>query len=88
MDKAKRQRTLCLSNFTRNLNVLNKLIDDSAPETLVTPQYEKLKECWGLLELAHNQFIGETDIVDIETDKDGLPYIDAPIEKYTGVLKR
>ena len=66
--------------------MLNKLIDDSSPETVVTPQFEKLKECWGSLEMAHDQFIGETDIVDIETDKDGLPYIDAPTEKYTAVL--
>ena len=35
---------------------------------LVTPQYEKVKECWLNLEEAH----AATDIEIIETDQDGL----------------
>ena len=47
----------CLSKFTRNYNILIQRIDDESPESLVTPQYEKVKECWLSLEDAHDDFI-------------------------------
>ena len=80
---------LALRNFTRNLNQLNDLLDESAPPALVTPQYDKVKKCWERLEDAHDAFISVVDDndMDIETDKDGLSYIDDPNAKYNTMLK-
>ena len=83
-----KKRTACLSKFTRNYNILIQRIDDESPESLVTPQYEKVKECWLSLEDAHDDFIAATDIEDIETDPKGLVYIDAPNNNYQQALKR
>ena len=85
----KKERTLALRNFTRNLNQLNDLLDESAPPSLVTPQYDKTKKCWERLEDAHDAFINVVDDneMDIETDKDGLAYIDDPTTKYNAMLK-
>ena len=85
----KKERMLALRNFTRNLNQLNDLLDESAPPALVTPQYDKVKKCWERLEDAHDAFISVVDDndMDIETDKDGLSYIDDPNAKYNTMLK-
>ena len=73
----KKLRTLCLSKFTRNFNLLTQSIDNESPESIVTPQYEKMRECWLKLEEAHDDFIAATDMEDIETQPEGLKYIDA-----------
>ena len=66
----KKQRSACLYKFTRNYNLLIEAINDASPESGVTPQFEKLKECWFKLEEAHDDFITATDI-DIENDAGG-----------------
>ena len=83
----KKQRSVALSNFTRNLNTFNGLLDDAAPRVLVTPQFNKLQGCWEKLEEAHDKFMEATDI-DIDTDKDGLAYIDGPSERHQAALYR
>ena len=84
----KKKRSACLSKFTRNYNILIQRIDDQSPVSLVTPQYDKVKECWLNLEDAHDNFIAATDIEDIENDPEGLKYIDAPNKNYETALKR
>ncbi len=71
MEKAKKDRTVARSNFTRNFNSLSSMINDSAEKVIVEEQFNKFKGCWGKLETAHDAFIEATDI-DIESDKDGL----------------
>ena len=66
----RKKRTTELSNFTRNINKLNRLLDEAAPSVLVTPQFEKVKDCYGKLKYARNEFLAATNI-NIENDKDG-----------------
>ena len=86
----KRERSSALRNFTRNLNLLNELFDDAAGNSLVTPQYNKVKSCWERLEEAHDEFMAKADetAMDIETDPMGYPYIDDASGKYNKMLKR
>ena len=84
----KRKRISSLSKFTRNFNLLTKGIDDASPESLVTPQFEKMKDCWLELEEAHDDFIAATDIEDIENDPEGLKYMDTPFANYQEALKK
>ena len=69
----KRERSSALRNFTRNLNLINDLFDDAAGNSLVTPQYNKVKSCWERLEEAHDKFMAKADetAMDIETDPMG-----------------
>ena len=83
----KKQRSACLYKFTRNYNLLIEAINAVSPESVVTPQFEKLKECWSKLEEAHDNFITATDI-DIENDAGGAAYIDAPGKNYQNAVKR
>ena len=82
----KKKRTRALSNFTRNFNAFQSLLDESAPSILVDPQYAKFKDAWEKLEVAHDDFLAETDI-DIETDKDGESYLNEPTTRYQNIMK-
>ena len=84
---AKKQRTVALRQFTRNLNHLTKLLEDASPAVLVTPHFDKFQGSWTKLEEAQDNFIELTDI-DIETDKDGLDFMDDPSERYQQALVR
>ena len=86
----KKERTIAKGNLTRNVNQLSELLDEDAPLAMVSPQYDKVKKCWERLEVAHDAFISAVDeeAMDIETDKDGLSYIDAPNATYKAVVKR
>ena len=86
-NQEKKKRTQALSNFTRNINVLHSLLDDTAPSVLVNPQFEKVRNCWEKLELAHDDFIAATDI-DIEAEKDGIAFMNGPDERHQDVLRR
>ena len=86
-DLAKRKRILELSNFTRNLNKLIKYIDEGAPGSMVNPQYEKMQDCYEKLEAAHNDYLAVADI-DIETDKDGIKYMDGPDKRHEEAVSR
>ena len=70
-DAAKRRRTQALSNFTRTVNTLNGLLDNSAPLSLVNKQYEKLSNCWEILEKAQDSYV-EIAPIDIMSDPGGL----------------
>ena len=87
---AKRERSTALRNFTRNLNLLSELFDESAGNALVTPQFEKVKSCWEKLEDAHDKFMSTVDdsSMDLDTDPEGYLYIDDATGKYNKVLKR
>ena len=62
----KKKRTQSLSKFTLNVNKLTKLINNNAPLELVRPQYEKVQECWNILEEAHDTYLEEIDEEDLE----------------------
>ena len=83
----KKQRAILLKNFTKYLNTFNELLDDESPTTLVSPQFEKLKGCLEKLEDAQDAFLAVTEI-DIETDKDGLSFIDEHNDKFKAAMKR
>ena len=85
-DAAKKTRTQHLKQFTRNANLLQELLDQHAPSEIVAPQYEKFSICWDKLEEAHEAFISATDMDDIETNKDGYPYLDAPSKTYKDLM--
>ena len=91
--EGKRKRTNAKSNFTRNINKLNKLLDNVTQAALVTPQFEKVNKCYEELEKAHDEFLTVSDI-DIEVDKDGAAFMeeidethDAVVFRYSAFLK-
>ena len=86
-DVFKKKRTQALSKFTRAYNELIQQIDDSAPAILTTPQFEKVEACWEKLEDAQDDFIENTDI-DIDTDPQGIQYLDEPGQRHALGLKR
>ena len=87
-EKAKRDRSTALRNFTRNLNTLNELFKEADIGNLVTPQYEKVKVCYEKLEDAQDAFISAADQgMDIDNDPDGYPYMDDASAKYNAMLK-
>ena len=81
----KKQRTLALRNFLRNVNSLIDMLDGGVPEVIVTPQYEKFQACWEKLEAAQDAFLNVTD-VDVETDPSGFAYIEEPTQQYRRVV--
>ena len=87
MADERRKRTNAKSNFTRKYDILDQLINDSAQSFLVTEQYEKMKTCFNKLEETHDEFIDKSDI-DIETDADGIKFIEDQQIKYNEILKR
>ena len=84
----KKNRTKALGNFTRQFNGFQTLLAESAPSVLVDPQYEKFKDAWEKLETAHDEFLAETDIEEIETHKDGITYLDEPSTRYQTIMKQ
>ena len=82
---AKKKRTQSLSKFTLNVNKLTKLINNNAPLELVRPQYEKVQECWNILEEAHDTYLEEIDEEDLEGAR-GLAYLDKPGDDHSTVL--
>ena len=85
-DLSKKKRTQALKQFTRNANLLQGFLDDQSASEIVAPQYEKFRTCWDQLEDAHETFIDETDMANIETDKDGFPYLDVPGQQYKELM--
>ena len=84
-DQEKKKRTTEKSSFTRSINKLNKLFDANASLSLVTEQFEKVKNWYDRLETAHNEFLLATDI-DIENDADGEAYVNESDSKYEDAL--
>ena len=84
-EAAKKKRTQSLSKFTLNVNKLTKLINNNAPLELVRPQYEKVQECWNILEEAHDTYLEEIDENDLE-GAGGLAYLDKPGDDHSTVL--
>ena len=83
----KKKRITALSNFTRANNIFKSLIADKASAVLVTPQFQKVNSYWEKLEVAHDEFIEATDLDNIETDKDGMLYMEAPGEEYAATVR-
>ena len=83
---AKRLRITALSNFTRNLNKLKKFIDSSAGATIVTPQYERVIQCWTKLEDSHDTFLEAATDIDLETHDEWIKYLDEPGERYGEIM--
>ena len=91
-DQEKKRRTIALRNFSRSTGTLTNLLDKNQPSAVVMPEvnkhWEKVTECWDKLQSAHDAFLEETDIVDLETNKDGFPYLDASTVTYNGLLTK
>ena len=85
-EDAKRKRQVALGKFTRNVNHLTQLIDDNAPQNLVDPQYEKVKDAWENLESAHDAYL-ENDDVDLNA-AGGQDYLDDPGGRHSAVMLR
>ena len=75
----KKQRTVALRNFLRNMKSLIDMLETESPEELVLPQYQKFQACWEKLEAAQDAFLTVTEL-DVETDPNGFAYIDEPTE--------
>ena len=89
MEAAKRNRSSALSNFTRTVNSVNKLITNEAPLSLVKPRFEKVLECWEILEKAQDSFIQMADEkIDIETDPLGVQYLDTATDNLDDLMAR
>ena len=84
--KEERVRTQAKKNFTTSVNSFNILHGDSPTLDLLSKAFDKVQLCWDRLESAQNEFIEVTNIVDIENDPKGLPYLDESEQKYQDVL--
>ena len=84
----KRKRSAAKGKFTRQETHLRELIDNAAAKAIVTPQYEKFVQCWNSLEEAHDNYMEKADDIDIETDDEGLKYLDDPSERYRALVSR
>ena len=82
----RKARIQALSNFTRSANNFDLLITDDAPPDLVVPAFQKVDKQWEKLEAAHDAFILEADI-DIETDPQGVQYLDSPGTRHGGIVR-
>ena len=80
--------TVALANFTRQVNFFHSLAEkENAQECLVTSQYEKVVTCWEKLEAAQDCFL-EKSAIDIESDPDGLVFLNEPEGRYLSVTSR
>ena len=83
----KKMRSHSLSNFTRNANKLEQLMNKFSSLAVVTPQFEKLMKCWDKLEEAHEEFISKSDIEDIVNDPDRSKYLDVPELRHKDLME-
>ena len=83
----KTKRIVAKSNLTRNINKLTKVLDVGASLDLVTEQFHKVRDCYGKLEQAHDDYLLVAEI-DISEDPDGIAYMNAPDASYEQVLER
>ena len=81
----KKRRSIALGGFTRSVNLLNTVINEKSPISVVTPKYDRVNEAWYKLEAAHDAFIEQTDI-DIEEHADGIKYLDKHTETFKKVV--
>ena len=80
-------RGQALGNLTRSIKKLNEHIGIPSPESIVTPLYEKMMNCWEKLEEAQDSFILVTDI-DVATDPDGEAYLTEPETRHSDAMKK
>ena len=90
-DQEKKRRTIALRNFTRSTGTLRGLIQANPnPSAVVLPEaakhWEKVTEHWDKLQSTHDDFLEKVDDIDLEKDKDGFPYLDAPTTTYNELL--
>ena len=86
-DVAKNKRSQALSNFTRTYNTLTPLLNNAnAPLTVVNPQFAKFQNCWEKLEAAQDVFIEHAMGIDVDTDPNGVKYLDEPGDRYSIAL--
>ena len=86
-DVAKKQRSQLLGNFTRAPKTLTPLLNTAdAPLTVVNPLFEKLQNCWEKLEAAQDTYIELVTDIDVDTDPNGVVYLDEPNDRYSNAL--
>ena len=89
--KQKKRPINALGNFTRSTGTLRSLIQaNPIPLAVVIPEaakhWEKVMGHWDKLQSTHDDFLEKVDNIDIEKDKDGFPYLDAPTATYNEIL--
>ena len=85
-EQEKKKRSTEKGSFSRSITKFNKLIAAAASLSLVTEQFDKVKNCYDRLESAHNEFLLATDI-DIENEDDGETYINESDRIYEDALE-
>ena len=86
-DVAKNKRSQALSNFTHVHNYLTPLLANTDnPPVLVDPQFAKLQLAWEKLEAAQDVYIEQATDIDVDTDKNGIAYLDDAGVRYTNAL--
>ena len=84
---AKNKRSQALSNFTRTHNIIEPLLANTdSPSVLVNSQFLKLQETWAKLEEAQDRYIELVTDFDVETDANGIAYLNDAGERYTNAL--
>ena len=84
---AKNKRSQTLSNFTRTHNIVEPLLANTdSPSVLVNSQFLKLQETWAKLEEAQDGYMELVTNIDVETDANGIAYLDDAGERYTKAL--
>ena len=84
----KRKRSAAKGKFTRQETHLKELIEGFAAKEIVAPQYEKFVQCWNSLEEAHDKYMEVAEDIDIETDDEGLKYLDDPSQRYRALVSK
>ena len=86
-DVAKNKRSQALSNFTRTYNTLIPLLNNAdAPPIVVNPQFTKFQNCLEKLETAQDTYIELVTDIDVDTDPNGVAYLDEPGVRYSTAL--
>ena len=86
-DVAKNKRSQALSNFTRTYNTLTPLLNNAnAPLTVVNPQFAKFQNCWEKLEAAQDAYIEHAMGIDVDTDPNGVVYLNELGDRYSIAL--
>ena len=79
----KKVRKQCLINFSRSVNIFNRLHESNSLIDQLTQAFDKVVLRWDSLEAAQDAFIAVTDDAEVDTE---MKYLDEPEGRYQDVL--